>query len=220
MSDSDNIDELARRRRKNADGPDVSSKRPRRKPPEADDSPNKNAAGYGQSWGFDLQPGNNVLCQIIGVEPGGYTVRLKQYDRQGFLPTQALLRPGEEVLAQFVCVHKQRIFVSLRLSLGTETRSKRGVLMEQNTPVEKVNHCLRKTFRFKRATDLLPILDGKYCGAFWVEKQEFSTDQKLVEVLIKENPDTTIEPSIALGRFQDRDYLGYRMSSVFAEQRT
>lgn len=60
--------------------------------------------------------GQNVVCKIIGPEPGGYAVSIPKDNLPGFLPTDAKLKPGEEVLAQFVCVDKNRVLLSARMS--------------------------------------------------------------------------------------------------------
>lgn len=60
--------------------------------------------------------GQNVICQVLNTEPGGYAVIIPKDNLPGFLPTQAQLRTGSEILAQFVCVHNNRILLSLRSS--------------------------------------------------------------------------------------------------------
>jgi hypothetical protein len=50
------------------------------------------------------------------AEPGGYAVIIPKDNLPGFLPTQAQLKVGEEILAQFVCVHNNRILLSARLT--------------------------------------------------------------------------------------------------------
>lgn len=60
--------------------------------------------------------GQNVVCKVVKDEPGGYAVIIPKDNLPGFLPTQAMLRTGEEILAQFVCVHNHRILLSARFS--------------------------------------------------------------------------------------------------------
>jgi hypothetical protein len=60
--------------------------------------------------------GQNVVCKVVKDEPGGYAVIIPKDNLPGFLPTQAILRAGEEILAQFVCVHNHRILLSARFS--------------------------------------------------------------------------------------------------------
>lgn len=60
--------------------------------------------------------GQNVVCKVTNAEPGGYAVIIPKDNLPGFLPTQARLKLGEEILAQFVCVHNNRILLSARFS--------------------------------------------------------------------------------------------------------
>jgi hypothetical protein len=60
--------------------------------------------------------GQNVVCKVSHAEPGGYAVIIPKDNLPGFLPTQAHLRVNEEILAQFVCVHNNRILLSARFS--------------------------------------------------------------------------------------------------------
>jgi len=62
------------------------------------------------------KPGQNVVCRVTNSEPGGYAVLIPKDNLPGFLPTNAILRPNEEILAQFVCVHNNRILLSARFS--------------------------------------------------------------------------------------------------------
>ncbi len=62
--------------------------------------------------------GQNVVCKVTNSEPGGYAVLIPKDNLPGFLPTQATLKPGEEILAQFVCVHNNRILLSARFGQG------------------------------------------------------------------------------------------------------
>ncbi len=60
--------------------------------------------------------GQNVACKVVAGEPGGYAVLITKDNLPGFLPTDARLRIGEEVLAQFVCVHNNRVLLSSRMT--------------------------------------------------------------------------------------------------------
>src|SRR5271168_660629 len=60
--------------------------------------------------------GQNVVCKVSHAEPGGYAVIIPKDNLPGFLPTQAHLKVNEEILAQFVCVHNNRILLSARFS--------------------------------------------------------------------------------------------------------
>lgn len=67
--------------------------------------------------------GQNVACKVVRPEPGGYEVRTTKDNLPGFLPTDAKLKEGEEVLAQFVCVSNNRVLLSARLSNSTLSAS-------------------------------------------------------------------------------------------------
>jgi len=69
------------------------------------------------------KPGQNVVCRVTGAEPGGYAVLIPKDNLPGFLPTDANLRENEEILAQFVCVHNNRILLSARFSNTTGGKS-------------------------------------------------------------------------------------------------
>jgi hypothetical protein len=60
--------------------------------------------------------GQNVACKVVAAEPGGYAVNIPKDNLPGFLPTEEKLKVGEEILAQFVCVHNNRILLSSRFS--------------------------------------------------------------------------------------------------------
>ncbi len=60
--------------------------------------------------------GQNVACKVVAAEPGGYAVNIMKDNLPGFLPTDQKLKAGDEVLAQFVCVHNNRVLLSSLLS--------------------------------------------------------------------------------------------------------
>ncbi|HEY9683816.1 MAG TPA: hypothetical protein V6C86_19700 [Oculatellaceae cyanobacterium] len=64
--------------------------------------------------------GQNVVCKVSHAEPGGYAVIIPKDNLPGFLPTEQQLKPGEEVLAQYVCVSNSRILLQCRF--GTNTK--------------------------------------------------------------------------------------------------
>lgn len=72
------------------------------------------ASGSGGNSGY--RPGQKLLCKITQVEAGGYACIVLQDNLPGFLPTKAHLKEGEEIMAQYVCVHNNRILVSARFS--------------------------------------------------------------------------------------------------------
>jgi hypothetical protein len=73
------------------------------------------------------KPGQNVVCRISNPEPGGYAVIIPKDGLPGFLPTTAVLRTDEELLAQFVCVHNNRILLSARFSNTSHSASGQNV---------------------------------------------------------------------------------------------
>jgi len=77
----------------------------------------KTAAGGSGSFGGGgggFAPGQNLICKVSHAEPSGYAVIIVKDNLPGFLPTEVRLRPGEEILAQFVCVSNRRILLSSR----------------------------------------------------------------------------------------------------------
>ena len=65
------------------------------------------------------KPGQNVICRIVKSEPGGYAVVIPKDNLPGFLPSEQTHVPGKEVLAQFVCVDKNRMLLSERFTAGS-----------------------------------------------------------------------------------------------------
>lgn len=86
--------------------------------------------------------GQNVVCKVTKAEPGGYAVLIPKDNLPGFLPTQEVLKPGEEVLAQFVCVHNNRILLSARFGSkapsGSEPQQKVNWEDELNPPAQSM----------------------------------------------------------------------------------
>jgi hypothetical protein len=64
--------------------------------------------------------GQPVTCTVLRAEPGGYSVSIAKSNLSGFLATSNKLKPGQEVLARFVCLHNQRILLTCSFS-GTES---------------------------------------------------------------------------------------------------
>ncbi|MBA4077588.1 MAG: hypothetical protein C0508_21350 [Cyanobacteria bacterium PR.023] len=56
--------------------------------------------------------GQNVVCTVKGADQGGYEVVIKKDNLPGFIKTTATLKIGDEILAQFVCVHKDRVLLT------------------------------------------------------------------------------------------------------------
>jgi len=140
--------------------------------------------------------GQNVVCKVTGIEPGGYAVIIPKDNLPGFLPSEQKLKVGEEVLAQFVCVHNNRILLSSRFSGSTagpsghgpnlyapqaQTQSVRwqdqlggvsqpGPLQtqpEQDVAFNTWAQGAPQKFHLKRATDLIvPPIDGATPNTF------------------------------------------------------
>ncbi len=70
------------------------------------------------------KPGQNVICKIVKSEPGGYAVVIPKDNLPGFLPSDQTHLPGKEVLAQFVCVDKNRMLLSERFTAGSGSKPK------------------------------------------------------------------------------------------------
>lgn len=75
----------------------------------------KAAAGGGTSGGgsSNLTPGQKVACEILQVETGGYLVKLEKCHLRGFLATDLKYEPGEHLIAHYICVHNDRMLLSL-----------------------------------------------------------------------------------------------------------
>lgn len=69
-----------------------------------------------------FQAGDSVDCSVVATEPGGYEVIVKDIGRKGFLPTASKLKPGDEVVAQYVCASDE----GLLLFSFRSSDSKRG----------------------------------------------------------------------------------------------
>lgn len=78
--------------------------------------------------------GQTVACKVVQAEPGGYAVLIPKDNLPGFLPTEAKLRIGEEVLAQYVCVHNNRILLSSRTLGGNQGSAAAKPQSKQQTP--------------------------------------------------------------------------------------
>lgn len=77
------------------------------------------------------KPGQNVICKILKAEPGGYAVTIPKDDLPGFLPSTSHHSVGAEVLAQFVCVDRNRMLLSERFTAGSGN--------QQNVPRSSIN---------------------------------------------------------------------------------
>lgn len=132
-------------------------------------------SGGGNDGGF--RAGQNLLVRVVNPEPGGYAVLLVNYNLPGFLPTQTLLHSGEEILAQFVCVHNHRILLTARFSNNVSKLAAtpnvrweefsipfiQAIQLKQEASAEAafgVWTSVPRKLHYKRATDLiLPPID-------------------------------------------------------------
>lgn len=67
------------------------------------------------------KPGQNVMCRVVRPEPGGYSVLITKDNLPGYLPSNQHHANGEEILAQFVCIDKNRMLLSERFTAGSGT---------------------------------------------------------------------------------------------------
>ncbi|MDZ4832185.1 MAG: hypothetical protein SGJ27_00135 [Candidatus Melainabacteria bacterium] len=72
------------------------------------------------------KPGQNVIAKIAKPEPGGYTVIIVKDNLPGYLPSNARHNVGDDVLATFVCIDKNRMLLSERFTHG------KGDLVKKN----------------------------------------------------------------------------------------
>jgi hypothetical protein len=85
------------------------------------------------------KPGQNVVCKIVKDEPGGYSVIIPKDALPGFLPTLAKLRTGDEISAQFVCVHNNRVLLSSRFSRPSDPEQHSAPVPKRPLPVTGEN---------------------------------------------------------------------------------
>ena len=101
---------------------------------------------------FPIKPWELIVCKIRFVEPGGYDALIPKYNLRGFLPTEAKLKVGEEVLAQFISVRNNRIL------LAHLPKSEQQGETQRTSDLILRNHKLN----IRRATDLLVAPLDKY----------------------------------------------------------
>lgn len=77
-------------------------------------------AGYlnaASDWKYyrGFKPGQILQCRIVGrAAPGGFDVLTVQGGLLGYLPTYARHKVGDEVLAKFVCLYRDKLLLSER----------------------------------------------------------------------------------------------------------
>jgi hypothetical protein len=64
----------------------------------------------GESGG-GLKAGQRVDCVVVCTSPGGYLVTIPKLKSDGFLPAEYLLKPGQHVVASFVCYSNNRMLL-------------------------------------------------------------------------------------------------------------
>ena len=64
------------------------------------------------------RPGQDVICRIRGIEPGGYTVKTIPDGLPGYLISSAKYKIGEQVLGTFIGIdtHRWRMDLSDRFA--------------------------------------------------------------------------------------------------------
>lgn len=61
------------------------------------------AMGAKGNWPGGYRSGQNVLCEVVRPLEDGYRLKLDRTDKSGFIRTKAKLKPGDIVLATFIC---------------------------------------------------------------------------------------------------------------------
>ncbi|MBX9721206.1 MAG: hypothetical protein K2X81_07420 [Candidatus Obscuribacterales bacterium] len=118
-----------------------------------------------------FRPGQLIICKIIAAEPGGYAVLITTSNLRGFIPTEIRMKIGEEVLAQYVCIHNNRVLLSIRSAYRGQQDHNEAIKLRANrsydlSPVEaepdyQSSYPLPVETRLRRATDLImPPLDN------------------------------------------------------------
>ncbi len=64
----------------------------------------------GATW-RRLRPNQELVCRIIEAVPGGYLIKVDDVDLPSYLITDACIEPGQEILAQFFCVHQKNLIL-------------------------------------------------------------------------------------------------------------
>lgn len=156
--DDEQYDELEKRRQDKASGRIRPGSKPRRlSSPERSGGqvPPRGRSTlvggtYYDSYGFGLRSGQSVPAVVVQEEPGGYFVWVRHGERKlpGYLPTQHVLRKGEEIVATYVCVHKGRILLTARFGNSPKSASTEELQYENGPAIE---------WRFKRFLDIFPV---------------------------------------------------------------
>lgn len=57
-------------------------------------------------------PGDNIICQVVAKEPGGYQTFTLEPSAKAFLETDIVLQIGDQIVAQFVDIRDARILLN------------------------------------------------------------------------------------------------------------
>lgn len=86
------------------------------------------------------KPGQNVIAKIAKPEPGGYSVIIVKDNLPGYLPSNARHNVGDDVLATFVCIDKNRMLLSERFTHGKGDLVKKDYGVNWEEQLEKDNN--------------------------------------------------------------------------------
>ncbi|MBX9694039.1 MAG: hypothetical protein K2Z81_16770, partial [Cyanobacteria bacterium] len=102
-----------------------------------------NEPGQSETPSIPIRKWEILACKILYVEPVGYEVIIPKYNLRGFLLTEAKLKVGEEVLAQYMSVRNDRILLAHMEKSAQDDIQRTSDLVIRN---HKIN--------IRRATDL------------------------------------------------------------------
>ncbi|CAN5277142.1 hypothetical protein BH11CYA1_BH11CYA1_10040 [soil metagenome] len=75
-------------------------------------APRAAAGGTGDGPPSGFRAGENLWCRVVEAEPGGYSVTILKTNQAGFIKTTAELEVSFNFLAEFVCIHKNRVLLA------------------------------------------------------------------------------------------------------------
>ncbi len=75
-------------------------------------APRAAAGGSGNEPPSGFRAGERIMCRVVEPESGGYSVTILKTNQPGFVKTKAALEPGVDFLAEFVCIHKEKVLVT------------------------------------------------------------------------------------------------------------
>ena len=74
-------------------------------------APRAAAGGSGSEPPSGFRAGERILCRVVAPEPGGYRLTILKTNQVGVAKTTSKLEVGVVYLAEFVCLHKERVVV-------------------------------------------------------------------------------------------------------------